>query len=672
MEQSGDFAQLRDHLSKDPSRRAWQKVIELLKNWKDEDLQLAVHYAQEHLASWPIWEVESCDLSELLQSPLASLVRAVRVSYAAIPPLEQFQAQLSSENFAGIERFDWNHEDLPLEHWNALLKALPKTLKGLHIEAKAFTQAHFRLWEQATHIPTLESLSLRRMELEGHHLAHILGLPSHTHLKRLQLNQMTLEDPSHLTKAHFWPSLQVLGCIRLKIEEELLGQLFEGPHNWEQMYELHWERSPLTEEHIAELFRKGRLPALKKLNLSYCQIDAKGFQALVKADCFSLLESLSLYDNKIDFVGLQGLEGHSAEQLRELRLNSNQLHNRGVKILMASQAFPNLRTLDLSSNGITLPGARAIAASRSYPHLRSLKLYSNNIKSQGMRFFADIKHFPALRELNLSRNSITWTGIEPLIKKETLPKLESLDLSNNIFYDKAIELLASASHWETLHTLDFEDYDTNLGEHAALSLAKGSLSSFSKLKFGGELSLKGLRALMGSYNAQNLKTLEINSEQTGDKGLAVIAKSKHMHALEELKYNRCQVGEEGLSALLRSPLMQKLTTLELSNNDFSGDTMKLFQKLKKPSSLQTLHISECQIDYQGIRAFIDCKALPKLNTLYLTGNDITRKGFDELLESKHFPNLQYISLWSWNTPFVKGNEDELKALAATKGIHLFT
>jgi uncharacterized protein (TIGR02996 family) len=134
-------------------------------------------------------------------------------------------------------------------------------------------------------------------------------------------------------------------------------------------------------------------PALARLYLDECRLNAAGARALAEGPLLAQLRLLSLQgpgssswpERKNDWIGDRGAQALAdspqAARLAYLDLGNQRVGDAGAKALAASRHLANLMTLGLWNNQITDAGAKALAKSKRLARLVSLDLRSNPLSA---------------------------------------------------------------------------------------------------------------------------------------------------------------------------------------------------------------------------------------------------------------------------------------------------
>jgi len=168
MAESTCFAQLRNILSQEPSWRAWNDLLELFEDWEEEEEQeLALDYAQQHLESWPL---HCRQFQEYLpEHPCWPLARCFMAMTARIKDLNKWLKDSPIEVLHIEEEMDWeNHAFVRLPQLKQLFIDDCYSLIRLNCLANLQSLTHLEIvgpeienLDALTHMKQLEHLDLQ-------------------------------------------------------------------------------------------------------------------------------------------------------------------------------------------------------------------------------------------------------------------------------------------------------------------------------------------------------------------------------------------------------------------------------------------------------------------------------------------------------------------------------
>jgi hypothetical protein len=222
----------------------------------------------------------------------------------------------------------------------------------------------------------LTSLALDQATFSPGGLAALTTGSRLSRMRRLRLsNTSLLVHGAELLAAAPLDVLISLDLYGADLDADAIGRLVSSPRlAGLRELELRSNRT-LGDSGAATLARSSRLPALKSLDLSYCQIGPAGAAALAASP-------------------------HLAG-LRHLRLTQNPLGDEGVCALADSPYLGELRDLELVGVGMSKEGLRALAHARGLGNLRRLHVYFNKFTETipAVREFAEPSCLPRLLSL---------------------------------------------------------------------------------------------------------------------------------------------------------------------------------------------------------------------------------------------------------------------------------
>ena len=209
---------------------------------------------------------------------------------------------------------------------------------------------------------------------------------------------------------------------------------------------------------LCEGLGRGDAPSLRNLDLSDTSFGPAGAEALAAAlSRGAMLNLETVYWPSVKNLGDQGVAALAAPlrklpALKELCLTRCNIGDEGVATLLGRGAMPKLEILSLSNNPIGNQGVAALGAPlRKLPGLKVLTLINCGIGDEGVAsLVADLgkDDFKALKELWLNHNKITDVGMVKLVAAIAaggLPKMRGLPwLDNNPASDAACKAVSNA------------------------------------------------------------------------------------------------------------------------------------------------------------------------------------------------------------------------------------
>ncbi|KAK1737723.1 leucine-rich repeat protein [Skeletonema marinoi] len=236
----------------------------------------------------------------------------------------------------------------------------------------------------------------------------------------------------------------------------------------------------------------GRNSKLKKLDLSFNDIDDEGLQSLLRgiANCRNLVELRLIGNNQITLVGLRALSGFFQSEscrLESLNLDRVDVGNEGAIILATGLVdYKLLKHLDLSGAAIGDEGMAALVSgltTAANTGLETLKLSGNSFTTAGIRSLSTLiqSKRSTLTDLSIKYMRIDYDGISILADALTHnTSLESLFLDpdgsiyegSNIFSrllcdTSSINNIYLSNH--TLQTIGWSDEEVDRGKYFDLN-----------------------------------------------------------------------------------------------------------------------------------------------------------------------------------------------------------
>jgi len=167
---------------------------------------------------------------------------------------------------------------------------------------------------------------------------------------------------------------------------------------------------------------------IRELDLSGYGLNVAGVEQLALCERLVVLRRLDLSYNQIDDAALIAFtQSRFLSRLESIDLASNQLTTMMPLVLLASQV-PRLRHLGMRDNSLGDRGMLEIARLARPSPLTSLDLSGNRIRERGVEVLADSVFVGELVQLDMSRNSIRNEGAIALARSRHLKKLEALTL----------------------------------------------------------------------------------------------------------------------------------------------------------------------------------------------------------------------------------------------------
>jgi internalin A len=374
-----------------------------------------------------------------------------------------------------------------------------------------------------------------------------------------------------------------------------------------------------------------RINALKPVGLSLTITDGRratsNIRLLAELDC----EQLFLMFIQADDETLAAMTKIS--QLKELRLNSTFVTDKGLKYI---SAHAGLRALELADTQITDDGLKALT---KLIGLRRLNLSGTKVEGPGMKYFASLSN---LKALYLEDTKLTDSGLKQLeeisslqilniggtqisddglIEISRLPNLQILELWNTRISDSGLENLAKLKGLRELELLY-----TAIGDNGLKHL--GRLTKLQRLGLGStKITDEGLKSLSP---LTELVTLELWGTNVGDQGLEALAP---LERLRHLNLGNTNVTGDGLSSLGH---LSELEFLSLSDTGISNSGIRHISAL---TNLRELELNHTAITDAGAQALTN---LVRLGYLDLSGTEITDKTMEHLARLSDLEELELV------------------------------
>jgi uncharacterized protein (TIGR02996 family) len=157
-----------------------------------------------------------------------------------------------------------------------------------------------------------------------------------------------------------------------------------------------------------------RLPRLRRLGLSECDLNGPRMTALAEGGTFAGLSDLSLSHNALGPYGLAALTTAQAPGLRRLDLSMCRLGDAEAIRLAAWKGLASVRVLMLADNNLTDKGVLALAESPHAGSLEAISLDRNGpITSAGITALLRGAAGKRLAWLSMARIARAWPVAEP-------------------------------------------------------------------------------------------------------------------------------------------------------------------------------------------------------------------------------------------------------------------
>lgn len=335
-------------------------------------------------------------------------------------------------------------------------------------------------------------------------------------------------------------------------------------------------------EVLCEVFSSGS-PFLRKLDISFCNIEERGFLAFARAirkrkrEKLPDLRGLVLSGNKISYKAAKELglalsstpekkrlfrkrrtirgSGNGYDEDDEEEEDDFDIHDDDDVLFGAGESKSERKNVDKSNKASQASISTNPEDGLSFLHLDCTSLSSDALNELLVGLGQDCP----LQELSISSNNIGASGASTLVKflegkgirkfnkkQPVMPRLDRINLSNN-----------------------------NLGNDGAAKLTRGIAKRVNqkinivevKLSSNG-IGALGIETIMNKLLQHNLKSLSLDNNLISDRGCQLVAASlPSMHHIERLNLCFNQIGSRGITALMRAVVgCESITSLSISGN----------------------------------------------------------------------------------------------------------
>ncbi|HAA57430.1 MAG TPA: hypothetical protein DCE42_21880 [Myxococcales bacterium] len=424
-----DFAKLRSILASAPSKEGFVALLALFASWTHSDTQdLALTYAQEHLATWP-------DTFRIAEP------KDIWPRFPHAPPPAMINLLRGLDITEPITR--------PLALKAITLPPFARELRILRIK-HMHTKIGMELLTQARHLSQLQQLSIHKSQLTRTDAAILVSSPYLHQLRHLALPHNRLGEDGITFIAHA-PILQGLQSLDLShnaptdksacaiaqssyMHALTTLRLNEPRSNWQT----------IGDKGAMAIASSPYLSHLRELGFAGHHISPRALEALASSSSLSGLQCLDLsYHTRYPhpFAGILTAPT-SWTQLTQLKLNG--LYGSDVLLERLSNGTPlkQLQRLELDANHITPEGIASFADSRKIRQLQHLSLAHNHIHDEGASYLASSPNTQHLRTLDLHQNEIGDFGAKRLAESSYLSQLKTLVLSGNALGEEGFKAIA--------------------------------------------------------------------------------------------------------------------------------------------------------------------------------------------------------------------------------------
>lgn len=320
-------------------------------------------------------------------------------------------------------------------------------------------------------------------------------------------------------------NLKILFMSHNQLSDRAVGMLAEGLRVNAGIEEVQFTHNDLSLPNGQSLIGAfAHMPNLHKLSLNSCNLIVPCLEALRDALAENtVLQDISLYSNEIDAEGAAIISTMLANKksLKTLGLSNNIIGQGGARELAANclRELTSLSRLALESNLIGNVGLEAVAQALLHnTSLTEIFLYNNDLDDDTMAQFAEmLTNKASLQTLGLEYNRIRSRGFNHVFNAlKLLPRFERLFCSHNLLSEEsATELEQLLSISTSLKEIRLNN-NTQIGDTAGLSIAKGLLRSksirvchISDTKISGQSALKLCEVIRRA--GSTLKDLDISN-----------------------------------------------------------------------------------------------------------------------------------------------------------------
>ncbi|XP_067916037.1 NACHT, LRR and PYD domains-containing protein 12-like isoform X4 [Heterodontus francisci] len=351
------------------------------------------------------------------------------------------------------------------------------------------------------------------------------------------------------------------------------------------------------------------------------------------------IKNIDLYGCNIQCEGLQRLSP-VLHKFQELRLDSNNLGDSGVKLLSEALRNPDCKIQDLGLGGNNLTDsciedlASALSTNRS---LTDLDLSDNNLGDSGVKLRSEALRNTdcKIQKLWLGGNNLSDSCIEDLASAlSTNRSLTDLDLSGNNLGDSGVKLLSEALKNPDCKIQELWLVGNNLTTSCIddLASALSTNRSLTDLNLNyNELGDSGVKLLSEALRNPDCKIQKLwlvgnNLTDSCIEDLASTLSTNRSLTDLDLSYNK--LGDSGvklLSEALRNPDC-KIQKLELENNKLTDSCIEdLTSALSTNWSLTDLDLSYNKLGDSGVKLLSEALRNPdcKIQRLQLENNNLT-------------------------------------------------
>jgi hypothetical protein len=235
---------------------------------------------------------------------------------------------------------------------------------------------------------------------------------------------------------------------------------------------------------LTGMFRSPHMPGVRDLRV-YCGKSAmEAFAEVTNGAAFRDLAALDLSNSYIEDEGATSLVAVDFPALRRLRISCCKIQAKGARALARAPWLANLERLDLHGNSLARGTAELLAAPLT--SLRWLDLSGAWVTPEGLAALTASPHLQKLEILSLDGNFLGDRVGELLAASGALPALRVLDLNDPGLAGKNLQGLAGWPGLARLEALNLSPVSVRAGGFSAL-LASPHYNPRTRISFAGEL-----------------------------------------------------------------------------------------------------------------------------------------------------------------------------------------
>jgi uncharacterized protein (TIGR02996 family) len=431
-------------------------------------------------------------------------------------------------------------------------------------------------------------------------------------------------------------------------KDSWFGRLVKARHTCEFRRGLLWLRLQVTNAVAVTLLKLAPTETFARVaELAIDGVPTSALELIAGMDGLAELQSLTIHSPSSDEVAEVLARSPNFARLRELRLTSRKMTDRGLAALAGSHHLRLLADLNISNSRVTAEGLRQFAKAPFRSALSSLCLFACEQLGDLKQAIPALSGLPALASLDIDHCGIGPAGAAALADTGGFGNLSKLSLKFNNLGPAGVTALAATRGFPALRDLDL-GYN-NIGDGGMRALAGSDLlGRLTAIQLGTNqgITLAGFRALVHSPRVANLEVFWFTCNYLGDASAEILATSPYLGKLRHLQLESNRLTAAGVAALTRAPWMQNIETLELQSNAIGDAGVRALAGCPAVANLRHLSLwsSSLGITDAGAVALAGSPYLRNLERLGLDLNPITDTGALALLHSPHLVRLTRASL----------------------------